>query len=129
MTDSNSDFASGAHVIAPAWSDVMALEHGRHRIWLGGSFRSGWLACLCCGLASQRISIERAHAMRAPNDAWNVELHVEALAGAAGVSSIPLLQLMAAEAPESGLLELDSYQLTSSTAHGGTLQLTIEATD
>ena len=67
--------------------------------------------------------------MRAPNDAWNVELHVECLDGAAPVSGLPLLQLVAADAPESGPLELERYQLVASAAHGGTLQLTIEAED
>jgi hypothetical protein len=67
--------------------------------------------------------------MRAPNDAWNVELHVECLDGAAPVAGVPLLQLVAAEAPESGPLELERYQLVESAAHGGTLELTIEAAD
>ena len=57
--------------------------------------------------------------MRAPNDAWNVELHVECLAGASAVSGLPLLQLVAADAPESGPLELERYELVASAAHGG----------
>jgi hypothetical protein len=129
MSDPKTDAASGAHAIAPAWSDVTALSDTSYRLRLGGAFGSGWLARLCRGLANQRISIERAHAMRAPNDAWNVELHVECLSGAAPVSGLPLLQLVAADAPESGPLELERYQLAVSTAHGGTLQLTIEASD
>jgi hypothetical protein len=129
MSDPKTDSASGAHAIAPAWSDVTALGETSYRLRLGGAFGSGWLARLCRGLASQRISIERAHAMRSPNDAWNVELHVECLDGAAPVSGLPLLQLLAADAPESDPLELDRYQLDASSAHGGTLQLTIEAVD
>ncbi|HET6340524.1 MAG TPA: hypothetical protein VFG30_45255 [Polyangiales bacterium] len=129
MSDPKTDAASGAHAIAPAWSDVTALGDTSYRLRLGGAFGSGWLARLCRGLANQRISIERAHAMRAPNDAWNVELHVECLDGAAPVSGLPLLQLVAADAPESGPLELERYQLVASAAHGGTLQLTIEAED
>jgi hypothetical protein len=129
MSDPKTDAASGAHAISPAWSDVTALSDTSYRLRLGGAFGSGWLARLCRGLASQRISIERAHAMRAPNDAWNVELHVDCLSGAAPVSGVPLLQLLAADAPESGPLELERYQLVPSTAHGGTLQLTIEAED
>jgi hypothetical protein len=129
MSDPKTDAVSGAHVIAPAWSDVTALGDTSYRLRLGGAFGSGWLARLCRGLASQRISIERAHAMRAPNDAWNVELHVSCLSGAAPVSELPLLQLLAADAPASDPLDLDRYALTASTAHGGTLELTIEAAD
>lgn len=129
MSDPNSDAASGAHAIAPAWSDVTTLGATSYRLRLGGAFGSGWLARLCRGLANQRISIERAHAMRAPNDAWNVELHVECLAGASAVTGLPLLQLVAADAPASGPLEIERYELVSSAAHGGTLQLTIEAAD
>jgi hypothetical protein len=129
MSDPKTDTVSGAHVIVPAWSDVSALGDSKYRLRLGGAFGSGWLARLCRGLASRRISIERAHAMRAPSNAWNVELHVSCLAGAEPISELPLLQLAAADAPPSGPLELDRYQLDAATAHGGTLMLTIEATD
>ena len=129
MPDPKSEAVSGAHSIAPAWSDVTALGDSSFRIRLGGTFSSAWLARLCRGLAGHRISIERAHAMRAPNRAWSAELHVNCLPGAPVVASLPLLQLLAAEVPDPGPLELDSYELTASTAHGGTLHLTIGAPD
>ncbi|HKP58411.1 MAG TPA: hypothetical protein VJV78_16915 [Polyangiales bacterium] len=129
MPESKREAVSGAHSIAPAWSDVTALGDSCFRIRLGGTFGSAWLARLCRGLASQRISIERAHAMRAPNRAWSAELHVRCLAGAPEPSSLPILQLIAAEVPDPGPLELDSYELTASTAHGGTLHLSIGAPD
>jgi hypothetical protein len=115
--------------IAPAWSEVTDLGDSNYRIRLGGTFGSAWLANLCRGLASQRISIERAHAMRAPNRAWGAELHVCSLPGAPHPEQLPLLQLVAAEIQELGQLELDRYELTASTAHGGTLHLVIEADD
>jgi hypothetical protein len=108
---------------------VTALGDSSFRIRLGGTFSSAWLARLCRGLAGERISIERAHAMRAPNRAWSAELHVRCLPGAPAVASLPLLQLVAADVPEPGPLELDSYELTASTAHGGTLHLMIAAPD
>ena len=129
MPDQKTEAVSGAHSIAPAWSDVTALGGSVHRIRLGGTFGSAWLARLCRGLAGQRISIQRAHAMRAPNRAWSAELHVVCLLGAPAPERLPLLQLVAAELPDPGPLELDRYELTASTAHGGTLQLTIEASD
>ena len=129
MPDQKRDTASGAHSIAPAWSDVAWLGPSRFRIRLGGTFGSAWLARLCRGLAGERISIERAHAMRAPNRAWSAELHVLCLPGAPALADLPILQLLAAEIPEPGPLELDRYALTASTAHGGTLHLTIEAED
>jgi UTP:GlnB (protein PII) uridylyltransferase len=52
-----------------------------------------------------------------------------ALPGAPALISLPILQLIAAEVPDPGALELDSYELTASTAHGGTLHLTIDARD
>lgn len=129
MPDQKREKASGAQSIAPAWSDVTALGPASFRIRLGGTFDSAWLANVCRGLASQRISIERAHAMRASTRAWSAELHVRCLPGAPVVADLPLLQLAAAEAPEPGPLELDRYELTASTAHGGTLHLRIEAPD
>lgn len=129
MPESKREAVSGAHSISPAWSDVTALGDSCFRIRLGGTFGSAWLARLCRGLASQRISIERAHAMRAPNRAWSAELHVRCLPGAPDPSSLPILQLIAAEVPDPGPLELDSYELTASTAHGGTLHLSIGAPD
>jgi len=120
---------SGSHSVVPAWTDVTALGHAAFRIRLGGQFEAAWLARFCRGLASQRISIQRAHAMRAPNRAWSAELHVLCLAGAPDLSCLPLLQLTAAELPEPTPLEIMRYALTASTAHGGTLHLTIEAAD
>ena len=129
MADSKSEARSGAHSIAAPWSDVTGLGDSCFRIRLGGTFSSAWLARLCRGLAGERISIERAHAMRAPNRAWSAELHVRCLPGAPAVASLPLLQLVAAEVPEPGPLELESFDLTASTAHGGTLHLVIAALD
>lgn len=129
MAESKSEAVSGAHSIAPAWSDVTALGPASFRIRLGGTFTPAWLARLCRGLASQRISIDRAHAMRAPNRAWSAELHVVSLPGAPALGSLPILPLIAADVPDPGALELDSYELTPSTAHGGTLHLAIDAPD
>jgi hypothetical protein len=124
-----SEAVSPAISVAPAWSEVTDLGESNYRIRLGGAFGSAWLANLCRGLASQRISIERAHAMRAPNRSWGAELHVCALPGAPHPEKLPLLQLVAAEIQEIGKLEIDRYELTASTAHGGTLHLVIEAAD
>ena len=129
MPDQKTEAISGAHSLAPAWSDVTALGGSAFKIRLGGTFGAAWLARLCRGLASQRISIERAHAMRAPNRAWSAELHVVCLPGAPALESLPILPLVAAELPDAGPLELDRYRLHPSTAHGGTLYLTIEAPD
>jgi hypothetical protein len=129
MSAPKTDTTSGAHAILPAWSDVTALDATNCRLRLGGAFGTGWLARLCRGLANRRISIQRAHAMRAPSNAWNVELHVSCLDGAESLSELPLLQLLAADAPASDPLQLDRYQLDAATAHGGTLMLTIEAAD
>jgi hypothetical protein len=130
MADQKSEAKiSGSHSVAPGWTDVAALGHSTFRIRLGGQFGAAWLARFCRGLASQRISIQRAHAMRAPNRSWNAELHVLCLPGAPALSSVPLLQLTAAELPEPTPLELTRYALTASTAHGGTLHLKVEAAD
>lgn len=124
-----SEAVSPATSAAPAWSEVTDLGESNYRIRLGGTFGSAWLANLCRGLASQRISIQRAHAMQAPNRSWGAELHVCALSGAPHPEKLPLLQLVAAEIQELARLELDRYELTASTAHGGTLHLVIEAAD
>jgi hypothetical protein len=114
---------------APAWFEVTSLAQSTYRIRLGGTFGSAWLANLCRGLASERISIQRAHAMRAPNQAWSAELHVLTLAGAPHPETLPIVQLVAAEVQELNPLDLQRYELTASTAHGGTLHLVIEAED
>lgn len=128
-----SDLKHGEAVSAPApaaaWSEVSGLGASIYRIRLGGSFGAAWLVNLCRGLAAQRISIERAHAMRAPNQAWSAELHVLTLPGAPHPESLPIVELLAAEVQELAPLELDRFQLTASTAHGGSLHLVIEAAD
>lgn len=124
-----SEAVSPAISVAPAWSEVTDLGESNYRIRLGGTFGSAWLANLCRGLAGQRISIERAHAMRAQNCSWSAELHVCSLPGAPHPEELPVLQLVAAEVQELGVLSLDRYELTASTAHGGTLHLVIEAAD
>jgi hypothetical protein len=125
----SSEAASPAITPAPPWSEVTALSDTHYRIRLGGTFGSAWLANMCRGLAGQRLSIERAHAMRAQHGAWSAELHVIALPGAPHPERLPLMQLLAAEVQELGELRIDAYELTASTAHGGTLHLVIEAED
>lgn len=113
-----------------SWVEVTALVPRGHRVRLGGFFGPAFMANLCQGLAAQRISIERAHAMRARNGSWLVELHVQTLEGALDPSSLPYIAL--AESTRTHVdtqLTLDEYELVQSVDHGGTLKLTLEAAD
>jgi hypothetical protein len=115
---------------APPWSEVAELGEGTFRIRLGGSFAPQWLANLCRGLAERKLSIDRAHALRARNLSWLAELHVTALPGAPNPTNLPYIALTErnddADTPP---LSLSHYELVESADHGGTLRLTLEADD
>jgi hypothetical protein len=113
---------------APAWSEVTRLSDGSFRVRLGGSFGQGWLASLCCGLATRRISIERAHAMRTRNLSWIAEFTALILEGADDPDRVPYLALAATPVQLDGqALQLASYQMEP--CFDGTLKLAIEARD
>ena len=113
------------------WSEVtQTSEHG-YRIRLEGTFGPSWIASLCAELADRSLSIDRAHAMRTPNQTWVAELNVEVVAGAdTDPMSIPYVELAEAGAPDaSDPLSLSHFEIEETTAHGGTLKLTIEGRD
>jgi hypothetical protein len=113
---------------SPAWSEVTRLSDGSFRVRLGGSFGQGWLASLCRGLADQRISIERAHAMRTRNLSWIAEFTALPLEGAADPDRVPYLVLAATPVVLDGPpLKLARYEVESS--FDGTLKLAFEARD
>lgn len=112
----------------PAWSEVTKLSDDSFRVRLGGSFGQGWLASLCCGLAAQRINIERAHAMRTRNLSWIAEFTAVALPGAADPDSVPYLALATSPiSPYAKPMRLTEYALES--CYDGTLKLALEAQD
>jgi hypothetical protein len=85
---------------------------------------------LCNRLAGSRISIDHTHARLAHDQSWIAELHVLLLAGAPDPMTLPILELIEAEdAPSASGLRLDSYRLLESRDYGGTLMLTLEASD
>jgi len=101
-----------------------------YRIRLEGSFGPSWIASLCAELAGRRISIDRAHALRTTNQTWIAELNVNALPGAVNPLELAYVELAEAGAPDPrGPLALVSYDIEETSAHGGTLKLTIEAED
>jgi hypothetical protein len=113
---------------APAWSEVTRNSDGSFRVRLGGSFGQGWLASLCCGLATRRISIERAHAMRTRNLSWIAEFTALIVEGAEDPDRVPYLALATTPVALDGqTLKLDSYQIEA--CFDGTLKLSIEARD
>jgi hypothetical protein len=112
----------------PAWSEVTRLSDGGFRVRLAGSFGQGWLASLCCGLATRRISIERAHAMRTRNLSWIAEFTAIELEGADDPDRVPYLALAATPVALDALpLRLASFQIEP--CFDGTLKLSIEARD
>jgi hypothetical protein len=113
---------------APAWSEVTRHSDGSFRVRLGGSFGPGWLASVCCGLATRRISIERAHAMRTRNLSWIAEFTALTLEGAEDPDRVPYLALATTPVALDGhALQLDSYQIEA--CFDGTLKLSVEAHD
>ncbi|HEX6240345.1 MAG TPA: hypothetical protein VFZ61_05610 [Polyangiales bacterium] len=113
---------------SPAWSEVTRISDGSFRVRLGGSFGQGWLASLCRGLADQRISIERAHAMRTRNLSWIAEFTARPLAGAADPDRVPYLALAATPIVVDGQpLRLVQYSVEP--CFDGTLKLAFEARD
>jgi UTP:GlnB (protein PII) uridylyltransferase len=113
-----------------AWSEVTQTGEDSYRIRLEGPFGPSWIANLCAELADRQLSIDRAHAMRTSNQTWVAELNVVALEGAADPLSIAYVELAEAGAPDaSDPLQLVSFDIEETTAHGGSLQLTVEAVD
>jgi hypothetical protein len=112
------------------WSEVTQTSERGYRIRLEGAFGPSWIASLCAELADRSISIDRAHAMRTLNQTWVAELNVVALADAEDPLAIPYVDLAEAGAPDaSDALVLESYEIEETTAHGGTLKLTVEGPD
>ncbi|HEX5661590.1 MAG TPA: hypothetical protein VFX59_30580 [Polyangiales bacterium] len=113
-----------------AWSEVSQTGDTSYRIRLEGPFGPAWIASLCAELADRQISIDRAHAMRTSNQTWVAELNVEALPGAADPLAIAYVELAEAGAPDaSDPLKLLKFEIEETSAHGGSLQLTVEAED
>ena len=121
-----------------------ALAESADRIRLEGAFGPSWIASLCAELADRNLSIDRAHAMRTPNQTWVAELNVEVVVGIEALAavadqaatetpdplSIPYVELAEAGAPDaSDPLALAHFEIEETSAHGGTLKLTIEAED
>jgi hypothetical protein len=112
------------------WSEVTRTSERGYRIRLEGAFGPSWIASLCAELADRDISIDRAHAMRTLNQTWVAELNVVALADTEDPLAIPYVDLAEAGAPDaSDPLALESYEIEETTAHGGTLKLTVEGPD
>ena len=96
---------------------------------LGGFYGPAWMAQLCCTLAEHKLSIERAHALRARNQSWMAELTVCALPGADDPYQLPYARLSDAFVAELRVLALDGFALEATDDHGGSLLLTIDAHD
>jgi hypothetical protein len=130
MPKSNSPRVTLAPSTDRAWSEVTQTGEGAYRIRLEGPFGPSWIASLCAELADRQISIDRAHAMRTINQTWVAELNVIALPGAENPLEIGYVELAEAGAPDaSDPLQLDHYTIEETSAHGGALNLTIEAND
>ena len=113
-----------------SWLDVSALGDDRYRVRLGGHFGPTWLASLCTELGDNDLSIERAHALRAEDRSWMAELTVEADEGAEDPCSLPYLEWAGSELePHVARVRPTAFELEQTTAHGGTLCLTLEADD
>ncbi|HEY6882399.1 MAG TPA: hypothetical protein VI299_30415 [Polyangiales bacterium] len=128
-----SDTPHARATLAPssrAWSEVSQVAPNSYRIRLEGLFGPAWIASLCAELADRQISIERAHAMRTSNQTWVAELNVDALPGAEDPLKIPYVELAEAGAPDaSDPLRLLRFDIEETAAHGGSLQLTVDAVD
>jgi hypothetical protein len=136
MSPSKSSMSNSPHArvtLAPsskAWSEVTQTGDSSYRIRLEGPFGPSWIASLCAELADRQLSIDRAHAMRTSNQTWVAELNVDALPGADDPLVIPYVELAEAGAPDaSDPLQLLSFEIEETSAHGGSLQLTVEAVD
>lgn len=113
-----------------AWSEVTQTSQDAYRIRLEGAFGPSWIAGLCAELADRQISIDRAHAARTYNQTWVAELSVVTLPGAADPLGIAYVELAETGAPDaSDPLKLYGYTVEETSAHGGTIKLTLEAED
>ena len=141
-TDTSTSFSRNGS----AWSEVTALldptdpsspggqaegPDRAYRVRLGGMLRSTWMLGVCTGLATQNVSIDRAHARRLSHDgSWIAELHVIAMPGAADPLQLPLIAFAQESPAELGASpSLREYELLESTDHGGTIRLTFSAQD
>lgn len=108
---------------------VSTLSASSSRVRLEGYFKPAWMVGLCGGLSDRRVSIERAHATRTAEGGWHAELDVSP-PSELDLESLPYIELTDSErSTDEGTLVLESFQLTGSPDHGGTLKLTFDAPD
>jgi hypothetical protein len=113
-----------------AWSEVTRLGGNTFRVRLGGPFRGAWLATLSSRLAELHISIDHTHARLSGDELWIAEFHLLALTEAPDLLSVDYIALArTASSTQAGAFELASYRLIESRDYGGSLMLTLEATD
>ena len=112
-----------------ARSSVIPLSALSARVRMEGYFKPTWMAGLCGGLSERHVSIERVHATRSADGAWHAELDVSP-PSTLDLASVPYVELADADfRTELGALQLESFQLTESDDHDGSLRLSFEAPD
>jgi UTP:GlnB (protein PII) uridylyltransferase len=112
------------------WCEVRQHGHDVFRVRLSGFFAPTWMSSLCCGISRARLSIERAHAVRAANGSWMSEHYLRVLDESDDPTELPYLKLAQAAYRDPGRrLALTRYALVQTDDHGGTLKLSFEAPD
>ena len=124
---------SGVRAQGARGKQVWVTHMGRasYQVRLEGAFRPGWVGNVCSGLASAGISVDRAYAARSPDARWRAEFDVRQLHSGPSPKDVPYA-LLADKEPNldtPDTLVLESFSITPSAAHGGSLELAIEARD
>jgi hypothetical protein len=101
------------------------------RIALEGVLWPGWAGNLASGLAAQRVSIVRGHALGGGAGLWSARFDVRCLPGAPDLAALDLVALARQEAREgfSTPLRLARFALHPALEHGGSLRLSVAARD
>ena len=111
------------------WCEITQRAPSGFCIRLGGMFRPAWLAALCTGLAGHRVSIDSAHARLTEDGSWIAELNVVPEDAGLYLGAAHYIDLARTGSAHSSPPRVIGHELASSTDHGGTLKLSIEALD
>lgn len=124
---------SGVRAQGPRGRQVCVTHMGRasYQVRLEGAFRPGWAGNVCAGLSSAGISVDRAYAVRGPDARWRAEFDVRQLHGGPSPKDVPYALLTEKEPnlDAADALAIESFSITPSAAHGGSLELALEARD
>lgn len=114
--------------------EVRRLAEDRHLLALWGHLGARWADPLCRGLARAGLSIRRGFAVRRedldPSSGWRARFEIERESTSTDPVLLDYLELLArGRTPSRTPIVLQQYDLSESSAHGGSLYLEVRGPD